>query len=256
MENEDGTFVNQESNISSRIHKIQEPPGKDEDWLQRYLDAHPELLPMRDLEGIESNLKLIGRELNGIDLLFVDEKGLLTVVETKLDDNPEVRRKVVAQLFDYAAMLSKWDVDDLCLSIAMLSGSKFIEELSGLQKLSEALHRHVHNGKFTEESAKSAKTIFSNYVMEGEAKETTRPSRKGELFLKNLDMMLAEGGFRLVIATYEVSSQLLDLLNYVNSTTQRGHQVVAVELSRENLRDGSYFIPHLVGAPQVLSAVY
>jgi len=64
----------QTNRVYRRIHKIQEPFGEGEDWLQRYLAVHPELLPVHDLEGIESCLKLVGRELNAIDLLFVDER--------------------------------------------------------------------------------------------------------------------------------------------------------------------------------------
>ena len=239
----------------AHLHKIQEPLREDEDWLQRYLAAHPELLPMRDLEGIESNLRLVGRELEGIDLLFVDREGLLTVVETKLEDNAEARRRVVAQLQDYAAMLSKWDVDDLCFYIAKQRGSAFIEGLDDLKKLSEALHRHIGSGKPTRESMEAAKAILANYVLKGEAK-AIKPVKGGESFLKRLDAMLRESCFRLVIVTYRVSRELLDLLNYVNSTTSRGHQLIAVELSKEDLSDGSYLVPHLVGAPQLLSATY
>ena len=248
-------IVNQESNSSSRIHRIQGEFGASEDWLQEYLGNNPNLLPMRDLEGIESNLRLIGRELSNIDLLFADEKGLLTIVETKLAESAELRRDFVGQLLSYAATLKKWDVGDLCLRVATL-GEKDTEGLPELRKLSEAMHKHVHNGRFTEESAGSAKTILSNYVLEGEVKEPAKRTKKGDSFLNNLNAMLAEGSFRLVLVTYEVSSQTLDLLNYVNSTTQRGHQLVAVELSREDLQDGLHFIPHLVGAPQALSAVY
>jgi hypothetical protein len=46
------------------------------------------------------------------------------------------------------------------------------------------------------------------------------------------------------------------MLNYVNSTLKRGLQLVAVELSKEDLPDGKYFVPHLVGAPNLLSPEY
>ena len=63
----------------SRLHKIEVIKDDDEDWLQRYLANHPELLPMHDLEGHQTELRLIGREILDIDLLFVDRKGLLTL---------------------------------------------------------------------------------------------------------------------------------------------------------------------------------
>lgn len=249
------TAARQEDSANGHMHKIQGQFEEGEEWLQKYLGSHSDLLPMRDLEGIDFKLRLIGRELSGMDLLFADKGGLLTVVETKLPKNWEVRRTVLAQLLDYAATLKKWKIKDLCLRIALLS-ERSTEGLPELRKLSEALHKLLRQGEFTSEDEKAAKTILANYVLEGEVKGSAKRARGAESFLSNLDSMLGEGSCRLVIVTYEVSSDLLDLLNYVNSTTQRGHQLAAVELSRVDLQDGKYFIPHLVGAPQTLSPVY
>jgi len=80
---------------SYAIHRVAQSFELNEEWLQKYLASHPEILPLRDLDGIDSPLRLLARELIGIDLLFANEKGLLTVVETKLVQNPELRRKVV-----------------------------------------------------------------------------------------------------------------------------------------------------------------
>jgi hypothetical protein len=48
-----------------------------------------------------------------LDLLGVSATGRLVLVECKLWRNPEARREVVAQLFEYATLLSEWTYSDL-----------------------------------------------------------------------------------------------------------------------------------------------
>jgi hypothetical protein len=241
----------------NRVRRIQGHLGQSEGWLQRYLANHPELLPTVDLDGIESELRLIGRELAAIDLLFVDERGLLTVVETKLFKNPEARREVIAQLQDYAAQLSKLDVLDLCELIARLHGSKAIEGLGELEKLVKLLSKYVSSDDgFRNESADHAKAVLAHYVVEGKISDSQKLSQSETRFLEKLDLMLKEGSFRLVIVTDRATPSLLDLLNYVNSTMKRGHQLVALELSTVDIKGDKYFVPHLVGSSNLLSAEY
>jgi hypothetical protein len=59
----------------------------------------------------------IGREIAGIDNLFINPRGLLTLVETKLWRNPEAHRTVVAQILDYAKTLTTWDYQELDKSV-------------------------------------------------------------------------------------------------------------------------------------------
>jgi len=240
----------------NRIHRIEGTFEHSEDWLQRYLATHAELLPTRDLEGISSKLRLIGRELGGMDLLFMDERGLLTVVETKLAENPEARREVVSQLLDYAAQLAKLDVVELCRLIGSMSGSKAIQGLAPLQELSKVLHRRLVSGSPGSEAEEAAKAALASYVLHNQVSESAEFSQIDQSFLRRVDSMLAEGSFRLMAVTYEVSQKLLDLLNYTNATARRGRQLVAVELSIQDLEGGRYFVPHLVGAPSLLSPAY
>jgi hypothetical protein len=48
-----------------------------------------------------------------LDLLGVSPTGRLVLIECKLWRNPEARREVVAQLFEYASLLSEWTYSDL-----------------------------------------------------------------------------------------------------------------------------------------------
>ena len=90
---------------------LDEPRFREAD-LQALLFAHPTLIPVGDIEPIFDRLRPLARELRVrsgfIDLVFMNDEGYLTLVETKLWRNPEARRTVVAQLIDYASHLSTW----------------------------------------------------------------------------------------------------------------------------------------------------
>jgi len=92
------------------------PPFREEK-LQQLLSENPEIIPINEIEPAFSPLVLLGIEIptsaGSIDILFSSPSGYLTIVETKLWDNPEARRKVVAQIIDYATELSRWSFDDL-----------------------------------------------------------------------------------------------------------------------------------------------
>ncbi|MCU0522906.1 MAG: DUF4268 domain-containing protein [Anaerolineae bacterium] len=92
-----------------------------EAWLQEQLFQHPELLPVEDIDPAYSRLLPVCRELNTpagpIDVLYVTPQGRLVVTETKLWRNPEARRKVIAQILDYAKELAQWDYEDLSREI-------------------------------------------------------------------------------------------------------------------------------------------
>jgi hypothetical protein len=93
----------------------------DESWLQELIRAHPDILPVAEIEPVFSPLAPIGREVmtdsGPIDNLFVSHRGYLVLVETKLWRNPEARREVVAQAIDYAGSLAKWDYERLNSSV-------------------------------------------------------------------------------------------------------------------------------------------
>jgi RecB family endonuclease NucS len=88
-----------------------------EDWLQDQLFQHPRLLPTEDIDPAYSQLIPVCRELNTpagpIDMVYVTPQGRLVLTETKLWRNPEARRKVIAQILDYAKELAQWTYEDL-----------------------------------------------------------------------------------------------------------------------------------------------
>lgn len=89
----------------------------DESWLQDFIFKHHQTLPLDEIEPAFGSLIPVCRELptpaGPVDLLFINNRGLLTLVECKLWRNPEARREVVGQILDYAKELSRWTYTDL-----------------------------------------------------------------------------------------------------------------------------------------------
>jgi hypothetical protein len=81
-----------------------------EDALQRLLEKHPEVIPGKQIVSPDQDpprFFLLRREMPvsgwSLDHLFVDQNGILTLVEAKLFQNPESRRDVIGQIVEYAA---------------------------------------------------------------------------------------------------------------------------------------------------------
>ena len=89
----------------------------DERTLQALIAAHPELIPINEIEPAFGPLVCLGQEVptpaGPADVLYISPSGYLTLVETKLWRNPEARRRVVGQIVDYAKELASWTFDDL-----------------------------------------------------------------------------------------------------------------------------------------------
>ena len=100
--------------------------GRNEAWLRDTLFAHPDLIPVRDIDPSFGPLISLCTELRTeagtLDIAFINRFGRLTLVECKLWRNPEARRKVVAQTLDYARAISRWSYSDLQRQVTAASG--------------------------------------------------------------------------------------------------------------------------------------
>jgi hypothetical protein len=83
----------------------------DESWLQALIFAHPELLPVAEIEPGFGIIIPAAREVacghGSIDNLYVTPSGEIVLVETKLWRNVQARREVVAQALDYVSALMR-----------------------------------------------------------------------------------------------------------------------------------------------------
>lgn len=90
--------------------------------IQALVHAHPECLPIAEVDPVFVSPVSLCRELNTsagpIDNLLITPSGLPIIVECKLWRNPEGRREVVGQILDYAKELSRWTSSDLQREVA------------------------------------------------------------------------------------------------------------------------------------------
>src|SRR3712207_2011330 len=102
--------------------------GRNEAWLRDLLFANPELLPIKDIDSSFGPLLPLWRELRTeagpLDIAFISPSGRLTLVECKLWRNPEARRKVVAQVLDYARSISRWSYSDLQRQVSIATAKQ------------------------------------------------------------------------------------------------------------------------------------
>jgi hypothetical protein len=88
-----------------------------EQWLQHLIQAHPQLLPITEIEPAFEPAIPVCMELptskGYIDNFFVTPTGNLIFAERKLWRNPEARRQVVAQVMDYVESITLWGYTDL-----------------------------------------------------------------------------------------------------------------------------------------------
>lgn len=88
-----------------------------EAWLQALIQAHPETLPVDQIEPGFGPLIPLCRELplkcGMLDNFFATPEGGLMLVEAKLWRNPEARRSAVAQAMDYAAAVFRLSYEEL-----------------------------------------------------------------------------------------------------------------------------------------------
>lgn len=130
-----------------RVRLGADGPDLKEAWLRDRVAATPELVlgPCRafgllDEEEwrpwcVEMNVAGVG----SVDVALVSADGRVALVEVKLARNPEIRRKVVAQLLDYAIHLREAAIEDLP-TLPTVAGAPFVD--------ADDVQRHLHEGDF------------------------------------------------------------------------------------------------------------
>lgn len=124
----DFILIERNGDVSTSVQRLpdKDTAGRTEAWLRDTLLAHPEIIPVQDIEPSFGPIVPLCKELRTsagpIDAAFINQYGKLTLVECKLWRNPESRRKVVAQILDYATAVSKWSYSDLQSNVARALG--------------------------------------------------------------------------------------------------------------------------------------
>jgi hypothetical protein len=153
--------------------------------LHNLVQQAPQMLPLAG----SPRLTVLGREVrlgSGFaDLIAVESTGRLVVIEVKLAGNAESRRAVVAQVLSYAGYLQGLDAEQL---------------------ESQILAGHLASG---------------GSVLAAAQASDQRHGIDPEAFRAGLATSLAEGGFRLVIVLDSVPDELVQVVGYLQSVTDK-----------------------------------
>lgn len=181
--------------------------------LQELLAESPHLIPVADIRDGSSPLVVAAREIGlpgsgHTDAIAVSAEGDIAIIECKLAANAEIKRKVIGQIFEYAAFLWGMSYEDL--------DSKFRDRRGA--SLTELVEEAVA-GEWDAESFRSG------------AEEALR-----------------SGSFLLVVVVDEVNSELRRIVRYVNECGSADFSLHALEMRMFRAGGLDLLVPNLVGA--------
>ena len=173
-----------------------------EDALQTFLEQYPQVIPGKQIDPSAEDpprFVLLRREMPiggwSLDHLYVDQKSILTLVETKLFQNPESRREVIGQIIEYAT-----------------NSKEFWGSGAVRQKATE---------------------FWNNLSPPGDLDQAMQDEFGSELdldtFWMSVEDNLQRGRIRLIIATDELRPEVRRMIEYLNAE-MKNVEVLGLEL--------------------------
>ena len=183
-----------------------------ESELQELIIESPSLIPVSDIRDDLGSLVLGVREFGlpgsgNSDVIAFTADGEIAIIECKLAANPEVKRKVIGQIIEYASFLwgMTYDaVDDRVRS-----------------RLGKPLDKLVAE------------------AVAGDWDETA--------FRDTVTRSLQNGDFILVIVIDQINNELRQIIRYINERGTAGFTLHALELERFKSQGLHVLVPHLHG---------
>ena len=184
----------------------------DEKELQQLLADSPDLIPAQDLREGVSQLVAVVREysvpIGAIDILGFTAEGEIAVIECKLANNPDMKRKVIGQVLEYGAVL--W-----------------------------GMSYEIFDQKIQDRTGKTLAEFVQNEVDDPEWDE--------ELFRLNIENNLKEGNFILVIVVDEINDQLNRIIRFLNVCGNPQFSFAALEMRRFQSDNIEILLPKVGG---------
>ena len=207
--------TNQIEVIDQASYRDESAGGFGEVTLQELIADHPELIPGDDINPSDPPRFLVIRSEAGVtagsmDILLIDHKGIPTVVETKLIDNREIRRSVLAQGVEYLAHLkTEWSAQRM-----IDEGRAYWSDRKGSLD-SQAMDR-------------------LGFALDGD-------------FLERIDSNIGSNRMRLIIASDEIPPELKQIIEFLNDASD--FDIYGIEVQLFSGKDGNRKIlaPRLVG---------
>jgi hypothetical protein len=181
--------------------------------LQELLCDSPELIPLDQIApGTPAPVVALAEVglpgAGNSDILAFSVDGCISVVECKLAKNPEIRRKVIGQILEYAASLWQMSYEDLDLRVQRHFGHPLAD-------------------------------LMAQVVSPDEWDE--------ELFRQAVSENLKSGRFILIIAVDEINEHLGQILRYLNECSEAAFSLCAMEIKLFSAGDIEILMPRLYG---------
>jgi len=180
--------------------------------LQSLLVESPSLINIDEIREGASPLVLAVREFGlpgsgATDVIAFSASGDIALVECKLAANPEIKRKVIGQILEYAAYL--W------------------------QMSYEEVDEHIRD-----RMGSSLATLVVDSVA-GDLDE--------EEFRAGVKQSLESGSFILIIVVDELNDELKRILRYLNECSESAFSIHALEMRRFQADEIEVLVPHVYG---------
>lgn len=107
------------------LNEVNFENDRQEEYLQKLIEKEPELIFADLWDGakvLQTEFEVYGKK---IDLLLCDKKGKIIIVELKRGRAP---RDAIAQLLEYASLLSSLDVDEFLAKLGYSERDRFFQE--------------------------------------------------------------------------------------------------------------------------------
>lgn len=199
-----------------------------ESELDRVMERFPEVLPIDELNEsfahpvcVISQFEVRGKG-NRLDLLMINAQGRITIVESKLEKNPEATRKVLAQAIDYAATIHAMGYEEFSKACGVYADKK--------RSAPKVAH---HDDPLLE-----LVRLGCDEVIDADA------------FRKQVTRDLELGRFLIVIVGDAIKDKLIDMVEFLNEHSQLGFELAVVELRHFQSDHGSLIVPRLVQSVQ------
>jgi len=185
---------------------------KDEKELQVLLTETPSLIRIDDIRDGISPLIFAVREFGlpgsgATDILTFSADGDIAIIECKLATNPEIKRKVIGQILEYAAFLWKMSYEEVDERIQKRKG-KSLTDLVG--------------------------TVIAEEWDE-------------ERFRDGVKQTLDSGSFILIIVVDQINEELRRIIRYLNECSESAFSLHALEMQRFQTDKIELLVPHISG---------
>lgn len=143
------------------VQTLEAVPQKDysESYIQELIFKNPNLLKLNEIDVSCGKIAPLCREFpvdssgHSIDDLYIDNNGVITIVECKLIRNHQATREVLGQILDYAKELVKYDYKELDQRIQKVTKKSLFEKASesiedlDLELFEENVSRNLKDGR-------------------------------------------------------------------------------------------------------------